>query len=488
MRKILYIAVVCISLLSCSEEKMPSGMAFGTPSSSSSVETPSITASETSLSFSADGGSTTVTITANFAWESISTPDWITISPTSGSNGSTSLTVKADRYTGTTTRTGTIIIGMTSSTTVSITVRQQVSSENNVYAVQLATGGATITQMTGHSLLLKNDCSLWAWGANSSGQLGDGTFTDKYVPTKVLENVNQVDAGLAHSIAILNDGTLWAWGYNQDGQLGIGTSRNAQKQPVKVLDNVKQAAAGYLHSLAVKEDGTLWAWGSNVDGELGNGTTTPRDTANPNPIYIMDDVIQVAAGFYHSLALKKDGSVWSWGNNSEGQLGDGTLENKSRPVKVMDDVKSVIAGERNSFALKRDNSLWAWGYNNNGNFGNGTYAYSNPTPIKIAEKVVLVAPGAVHTLIVKDDASLWGSGPKSQLGVGADDGYEYSFVKLMSNVELVTTSRFGCHSLVAKSDGTLWGWSYNKYGQLGNGATAEIVLLPIQCFSVSSLK
>ena len=447
---------------------------------------PTLTVKPTSLNFSSSAASNTFTIESNTSWTVKSDQAWCTVNSLSGSNNAT-ITVSVTENTSIVVRNATITISYGNKSTTFL-VSQEASSQEDTYAIQAIAGGASITNNTGHSLLLKNDGTLWAWGANHLCQLGDGTNTDRHLPIKVLDNVKQVDAGLLHTIAILNDGTLWTWGSNSNGQIGNGTSGNRQELPIKVMDNVKQAVAGYEHTLAVKKDGTLWAWGRNVFGELGNGTKTDRDAANPDPIYIMDDVEQVATGFTHSLAIKKDGTLWAWGNNTEGQLGDGTLEEKLRPIKIMDNVKSVIAGDRNSFMLKSDNSLWAWGYNSSGNFGNGTHEYSNPTPVNIAEKVVQIAPGSGHTLILKEDATLWGCGHKSDLGVGSEEGYEYNFVKLMSNVELVATSHFGNHSLVVKSDGTLWGWGPNKYGQLGNGTTADFVTLPIQSFTVSSLK
>ncbi|MDY4873393.1 MAG: FN3 associated domain-containing protein, partial [Alloprevotella sp.] len=142
-----------------------------------------------------------------------------------------------------------------------------------------------------------------------------------------------MSASTSHTIATKNDGSLWAWGYNSYGQLGDGTTTN-KTTPIKIMDNVVSTSASRYHSLAIKNDGSLWAWGRNSYGQLGDGTTTNKTT----PVKIMDNVVSTSAGLYHSLAIKNDGSLWAWGDNSDGQLGDGTTTNKTTPVKIMDNV------------------------------------------------------------------------------------------------------------------------------------------------------
>lgn len=482
------IAAVCIMLSSCTEDSMPSNMAFGTSASGGTTISDAISASVTSLSFSADGGSESVTITSNFAWSVLSSPSWITVSPSSGSSSDTSLTVTADKSTSTSDRTGTITIGK-SSASVSITVSQQSSSESPVYAIQLAAGATGVTYYTGRSFLLKSDGILWAWGSNYYGQLGDGTMNQESyqtTPVKILNDVKQVAAGDAHALAIKTDGTLWAWGQGAYGELG--PERYVSFVPVKIMDNVSQVAVGTNHSMAIKEDGTLWTWGKNDHGQLGNGTL--KGDSNPTPTYIMDNVSQIAAGWLHSLAIKRDGTLWAWGSNSEGQIGDETNEERLLPVKIMNGVKKVVAGERHSLVIKEDDSLWGWGYNSNGCLGIGTNKYENPTPVIITDDVSQVAAGSAHTLVLKRDGTLWvcGSNHSGQCGTGitGNDANVITLTYLMSNVELVCAA--GDYSLVVKSDGTLWGWGDNRYGQLGNGTYGDNVFLPVQCFSVSSLQ
>jgi hypothetical protein len=180
-----------------------------------------------------------------------------------------------------------------------------------------------------HSLALKTDNSLWAWGYGGFCALGDGTCESRPTPVQVLTGVAAVEAGGYHSLALKTDSSLWAWGYNYAGQLGDGTT-TTQLAPIQVMTGVASVVAGVGHTLAIKTDGSLWAWGSNWGGQIGDGTTTDRLT----PIQVMAGVAAVSAGNAYTLARKTDGSLWAWGNNEYGKLGDGTTTDRPRPVQV----------------------------------------------------------------------------------------------------------------------------------------------------------
>ncbi|BAS26700.1 hypothetical protein LIP_0843 [Limnochorda pilosa] len=199
-----------------------------------------------------------------------------------------------------------------------------------------------------HSLARQTDGTVWTWGDNDAGQLGDGTTLDRNTPARVdgLNGVAAVAAGSYHNLALKEDGTIWAWGRNNLGQLGDGTTTTTRPTPVQVsgLTGVVDVAAGWDHSLALRSDGTVWAWGYNAFGQVGIGSTTEQHT--PVQISGLTGIVAVAGGGYHSLALKSDGTVWAWGYNSTGQLGDGTTTDRYTPVRVAFPANSPPRGRR----------------------------------------------------------------------------------------------------------------------------------------------
>jgi alpha-tubulin suppressor-like RCC1 family protein len=219
-------------------------------------------------------------------------------------------------------------------------------------------GGIHLTGGSFHSLGLSEDRLMQSWGNGGLGQLGDGTMVhSKTIPGWVLGpgNIVSVVANSSQSLALDVNGTVWAWGYNGYGQLGDGTTQS-RTTPVKVpgLSSVVSIAAGHEHSLALTADGTVWAWGRNNLGQLGDGSTLDHRT--PAQVPGLNGVIAIAAGFYHSLALTADGSVWAWGNNAWGALGDGTDRPRYSPVQVLglNTIVAVAAAESQSLALDAD--------------------------------------------------------------------------------------------------------------------------------------
>lgn len=241
-----------------------------------------------------------------------------------------------------------------------------------------------------HSIFLKEDGTLMASGYNNSGALGDGTFKDSMVPVQVkgIARVDSVKTGANHNVALKTDRTVWTWGENGLGQLGNGTYRN-NNVPAEVvgLTNVIRVEAGNRHNLAKKADGSLWAWGANDSGQLGNGKIDIKGLSSPIKIPI-NDVVDFAMGTKHSVAVKADGTVWSWGANGKGELGLGN-NNKtnlsSTPMKVpgLTDIIKVVAGKEHTLTLKKDGTVWAWGANDRGQIGNGTTKVQQ-TPIKVS--------------------------------------------------------------------------------------------------------
>ncbi len=217
--------------------------------------------------------------------------------------------------------------------------------------MQVLTGVTAIAGGHYHSLALKTDGTVWAWGYNGHGQLGDGTTTNRSTPVQVLTGVTAIAGGDHHSLAVKTDGTVWAWGFNQYGELGDAPVSNRSPVQVKGLTGVTALAAGDHHSLALKTDGTIWALGRNDNyGQLGDGTKTNNST----PVQVKDlaGVTAIAADDDHSLAVKTDGTAWAWGDNEYGQLGDGTTTNRSVPVQVksLTGVTAIAAGTNHSLA------------------------------------------------------------------------------------------------------------------------------------------
>ena len=344
---------------------------------------------------------------------------------------------------------------------------------------------------TDHTLALKADGSLWTWGANQFGQLGDGTLINKSAPVQIGtgKDWTAVAAGGSSSFALKADGTLWAWGENAKGQLGDGTVTAKSLVPVLVLNKSSNGgryvaiSAGAEHTLALQADGSLWTWGSNQYGQIAQ---SPADTAaHSTPVQIGEDNwTGIAAGGSHSLAIRADGTLWAWGNNVKGQLGLGVTDVTAHiaPVKVGTDQDwaSLSAGDLHTLATKRNGTLWAWGKNLNGQLGDGYNTDLNkPTQIKFFSDstditdIVAVAAGASHSLALKANGEIygWGVNLSGQLGDGTTVGSFIPFSVGMDAIgSWVGTEPGGQFTAARRSDGTLWTWGDNASGQLGDNS------------------
>jgi hypothetical protein len=245
---------------------------------------------------------------------------------------------------------------------------------------------------------VKTDGKLMVWGYNSSGQLGNGETASVNSPLQI-ETENtwlSAAAGYYHTLAIRSDHTLWAWGQNYNGQLGNGNIVDSHI-PVEVVPDAgntsgwESVSAGYRHTLAVRIDGTLWAWGYNRYGQLGDGTNNNSSV----PIQIGEDTTwsMVAAGSYYSLAMKDDGSLWAWGSNSRGQVGDGTTMNVLSPVRVVDGTlwQTVSGGGAHTMAVLSDGTLWAWGSNSYGELGDGDSWSAVPVQVFVGHLITVTS-------------------------------------------------------------------------------------------------
>lgn len=269
-----------------------------------------------------------------------------------------------------------------------------------------------------HSLALKSDGSVWAWGGNRHGQLGDGGNETRYRPVKIGEGFTQIAAGADQSFAIRGDGSLWGWGANRYGQLGDGSNVD-RNRPVQIGSGYAAVATAISHTVAVKLNGTLWAWGDNAFGQHGDGSRIARDSRVLRwlPVQVGNDFREVAVAPLFTAAIKKDGSLWAWGGNIHGAVGDGSSELRTSPVKVGDGFRQVSV-RSHVLAVKNDGSLWSWGYNGHGALGDGTQERNRKQPQPIGAGYEMVAAGDYFSVAVKRDGSVWswGSADYARLG------------------------------------------------------------------------
>lgn len=315
-----------------------------------------------------------------------------------------------------------------------------------------------------YSMAVKTDGTLWAWGLNTDGQLGNGSTANLSSPVQIGSDTNWVKVGCGSSTAaaLKSDGTLWTWGANNFGMVGRGWSPSTSNS-----SDWSKIAAGLSHSLAIKTDGTLWAWGLNLQGQLGIGSTSPQHRLSPNQIGTATTWIKIAAGDSFSVALKSDNTLWTFGGSSKGELGDGTITGKSVPVQVGGaEWSNITAGKDFVLATKTDGTLWAWGNNLNGALGQGTMntgSTSSPVQVGSANTWTHLAAGDLHGLARKSDGTIWswGTNDFGQLGTAypARVGTN-TWSKISSGTSF---------NLAIKSDGTLWAWGVGTSGALAQG-------------------
>ena len=319
---------------------------------------------------------------------------------------------------------------------------------------------------------------LFTWGGNVYAHLGTNDTNTRCTPVTTFAggaNWKQVACGTYHVSAIKTDGTLWTWGYNAYGQLGINVAGSTTYRTTPVTTfaggtNWKQVECGGNHTVAIKTDGTLWTWGNNNAGHLGNNTTTTRCT----PVTTFaggTNWKQVAGANNLTAAIKTDGTLWTWGNNGSGQLGINNTNTRCTPVTTFaggTNWKQVACSDNHMLAIKTDGTLWVWGQNSYGKLGVNDTIYRSTPVTTFAGGTNWKQVGSRYQAI-KTDGTLWtwGDNTNGQLGTG-DTTTRCTPVTTFAggtNWKQVAVG-FNC-ALAIKTDGTLWGWGSNSDGALG---------------------
>lgn len=342
-----------------------------------------------------------------------------------------------------------------------------------------------------HNLVVLPDKTVKVWGHNAGGQLGLGSFSTQLTPQVItsanLNNVIAVSASGTQSFALQGDGTVKSWGNNMYGQLGLGnfTDRNTpQLIPAANLSNVVAIAVGSSHALALLADGTVKSWGHNLRGELGIGNTTAQNTPQLIPVASLSNVVDIAAGADWSLAILADGTVKAWGGNAQGTLGIGNQIDQSVPQPIpaanLSNVVAVSAGYNHCLALLGDGTVKGWGYNIYGQLGLGfaSLVVSSPQPIPQANlnNVVAVSAGDSSSYALLNDGTIkaWGSNASGKLGLGNLANQTTPQLIPAASLSGGAVIESGTnHALAVLSDGTVKAWGQGNYGQLGIGSTTS---------------
>lgn len=417
---------------------------------------------------------------------------WTTTGGTIAGSGTT-VTYTAPSVGGSYTVTVTSVADTTKSASATVLVDER-------RVVSLAAGDA-------HSLALKNDGTVWAWGSNASGQLGDGTTINRNSPVQVLSlfGIVRIAAGGSHSLAVRSDGAVFAWGSNQYGQLGTG-SGTYSSVPVKPLfsnDRIIDVAAGTDHSVALSATGLVWTWGLNRDAQLGDGTTA--DHEYPVPLQLTA-IRAIGTGSDHNLAISSDGTVFAWGYNPFQQTGSpsdgcglraGCVLSPTRVDNFRVGAGTAGGGDSSTFVVTTDGNIYTWGQNSLGQMGTASsdecYLRGSPIPFMCSLRPLQVAglsgvqqadSRTRHTVAVANggDVYTWGLNSSGQLGVESHDACSVlgapemacsrTPLRVGAVAGVIGVAAGGTHSLAVTNNGTVWAWGGNDAGQLGDGTNA----------------
>ncbi|MDR2585238.1 MAG: hypothetical protein LBC84_03320 [Prevotellaceae bacterium] len=453
----------------------------------------------TSLNFASYGDIDHFTVKSNVKWELVDLPNFFTFSTLKGNPGTTVVTVTESGF-----------VGTASFETVKV-LAVDGSYEKVELHFTLPVAARLYDYITGgyeHSVALKQDGSVWVWGRNfmwalgdqAIGGKGDALAVNRSVPARIInEGITTIAAGGFHTLAIDGDGVLWGWGYNAESQLTYTDGNYFVKTPTKITGigkKIKAVSGGAAFSLALDEDGALWGWGNTNWGQMGydngaKGLQNPATMPQTVPLKIMEGVKTMVAGGFHVLALKEDGTLWSWGSNINGQTGNGGAMGvgmiQYTPVQISTSgpIKSIAAGYNHSVMLLEDGSVWTWGRNlvpggtssTGGALGIPTVTNSINLPQQIiapGSTVVSIGAGDNQTFVLYDNGQLWacGNNYRGQLGDNTTID-KWSLLHVATNITAGVGAKGspGCgkFTFAFDKDDNLWSWGDNSYGQLGNG-------------------
>ncbi|OEF98131.1 RCC1 domain-containing protein [Desulfuribacillus alkaliarsenatis] len=373
-------------------------------------------------------------------------------------------------------------------------------------------GSAAVYVANNNSYAVTAEGEVYSWGVNQHGKLGIGRddLSDEgraVIPEKIpnFTNVKTLATGSDHIIALKNDGTVWGWGRNNMGQLGQGHTEPHFISPVQIsgLDNVKEIYAGNNFSMVVKTDGTVYSWGLQENGRLGQGEIS-ENILVPTQIEGLTNVVSLAVGNGHVLALKENGTVWAWGETKLGKIGNGTVgvnkeDGEWSPVELasLQNIKTIIAGNEHSFAIDNKGQVFGWGNNHRGQLGIGD-TEDRSTPV-LVQPITDLAPkklgvGGNFSFAILDDGSAWtwGDNGHGRLGaadqVSTDPAEAFSIVPVrVVNIEftegdylegVIQIASRNNHVVALLNDGTVVAWGANQHGQAGDGFTTPAQLEP----------
>lgn len=332
--------------------------------------------------------------------------------------------------------------------------------------------------------IIRNDGSMWAWGNNNNGQLGDGTAINRYAPVLIMNHsdllggnftgVTDLKSGLGYTLALKEDGTVWSAGANDFGELGDpGRVDKYVFGQVPNVSAIAKISAGESHAMAMSNDGTVWTWGENSFGQLGNGSNAV--TRGPVHLNSLSNIRSIAAGSGHSVATRGI-ETYAWGDNKYGQLGDNSTKRKHAPVLVpIKDVADVAAGDYHTLALMDDSTVMAWGGNDYGQLGNSKVSVNGSTlPVQVdrLRNVKQIAASGRYSMALKYDKTVWAWGYNGNGVLGnwtADDNRhpEPEQIKGLYDIVSIQATPTGC--LAIDIYGNVWAWGDNNNGQLGDG-------------------